>query len=120
MLAAILRAPGLGLFLGGGDLLGGAELLLDLRHGLLQLFDRVVGQRPGLHDRVEDLLGVVLDVVVQVALEASNVRYRNVVQGSVVPAQIETTSRSIGNGLDWDCFSSSTSRAPRSSCAFDA
>ena len=37
-----------------------------------------------------------------------------------MPAQIETTSRSIGNGLDWDCFSSSTSRAPRSSCAFDA
>src|SRR6476620_369235 len=82
VLADILRAHGLRLFVGRRDLLGGTALLLDLSHGFLQLFDRVVGQRSGLHDRVEDLLGVVLDVVVQVTLEASNVRYRNVVQRS--------------------------------------
>ena len=37
-----------------------------------------------------------------------------------MPAQIETTCRSTGNGLYWGCLSSSTSRAPRSSCAREA
>ena len=37
-----------------------------------------------------------------------------------MPAQIETTSSSIGNGSYCGCFSSSTSRAPRSSWAREA
>ena len=38
----------------------------------------------------------------------------------VVPAQIDTTWRSTGNGLNCGCLSSSTSRAPRSSWRLDA
>src|SRR5699024_3789010 len=38
----------------------------------------------------------------------------------VLPAQMDTTCSSIGNGELWACLSSSISRAPRFSCCLDA
>ena len=38
----------------------------------------------------------------------------------LVPAQIETTSSSMGKGELWFCLSSSMRRAPRFSCCLDA
>src|SRR5918992_652588 len=56
------------------------EALLELRDGVLERGQSVVGQLAGLPDRGEDALVVALDVVVELGFEAADVLDRHVVQ----------------------------------------
>src|SRR5918994_4234334 len=82
LLAALGRVHRLGLVLVDPQrpALGRLELAVELLDGALQALDGVVPERPALPDPVIDAAVVAGDVVEELALEATDLRHRHLVQ----------------------------------------
>src|SRR5688500_19115352 len=100
LLAALGRVHGLGLVLVDPQrpALGRLELAVELLDRALQALDGVVPEGPALPDPVEDAAVVACDVVEELALEATDVRHRHLVQlaGGAQPDRDDLALHRVG------------------------
>ncbi len=107
LLADVLGGQGFGLLVSNQRLAAlSLEVPLELHDGLVQRVEGVILELAGGGD-VGQHIGLALEVVDPLGLEALDVRGLHIVQVACEPAQMDTTCSSTGYGLYWPCFRSS-------------